>query len=206
VSIELVIFDCDGVLFESEAANLGFYNEVLSRAGEGSVPAHSEAACHALASADLFRRMFADRPGTLARVQAIAQEVDYGPFYPLMTPRAGLRELLAELGSRYRLAMATNRGRTALGVIDHFDLHAHFELTVGALDVARAKPFPDMLLRCADHFGVASGAAVYVGDQPGDAAAAEAAKMTFIAIGSEVPAAPHRIRDLRELPRLLESL
>jgi len=200
VPTRLIIFDCDGVLFESEAANLAFYNEVLRRAGQGPVPALVEIACHTLASTDLYEQMFGDQPEVLSRVREVAQQVDYGPFYELMTPRPHLREILGGLRAHYRLAMATNRGRTAQGVLDRFRLEPYFELTVGALDVPRPKPHPDMLLRCLEHFGVEPSEAVYVGDQPTDAAAADAARVRFVAMGEAVDAARSRIVNLDELP------
>ena len=206
MSIRLVIFDCDGVLFASEEANLAFYNEVLRVAQQGPLPAHSAAACHALASAQLFEELFADRPELLSRVRAVAQEVDYGPFYEMMRPRPDLHRILARLRSRYRLAMATNRGRTATGVLERFALTPYIDLTIGALDVARPKPHPDMLERCLAHFRADSSEAVYVGDQPSDAAAAAAANVVFVAMGTAVERAQYRIAALDELPDLLSSM
>ena len=34
MGLMLVIFDCDGVLFRSEQANVAFYNEVLRQVGQ----------------------------------------------------------------------------------------------------------------------------------------------------------------------------
>lgn len=203
MSTRLIIFDCDGVLFESEAANLAFYNEVLRRAGQVPVPPRAEIACHTLASTDLYEQMFGDRPEVLSRVRDVAQEVDYGPFYELMTARPRLHETLSELRVSYRLAMATNRGRTARGVVDRFGLAPYFELTVGALDVPRPKPHPDMLLRCLEHFGVEASEAVYVGDQPTDAVAADAARVRFVAMGEAMGETRPRISSLDALPRWL---
>lgn len=203
MSTRLIIFDCDGVLFESEAANLAFYNEVLRRAGQPAVPPRAEIACHTLASTDLYEQMFGDRPEVLSRVRDVAREVDYGPFYELMTARPRLHETLGELRVSYRLAMATNRGRTARGVVDRFGLGPYFELTVGALDVPHPKPHPDMLIRCLEHFGVDASEAVYVGDQPIDAAAADAARVPFVAMGEAMGATRPRITSLDELPRWL---
>ena len=183
MSIRVVIFDCDGVLFDSEPANLAFYREVLRLAEAPPMPESAEAAYHSLASAQLFERMFGDQPDMLARVKAIAKATPYTPFFPLMGPKPLLRETLALLKKSYRVAMATNRGQTTQGVLEHFDLRDLFDLAVGVLDVARPKPAPDMLLRCLEHFGVAADEAVYVGDQPTDLEAAEGAGMRFIGMG-----------------------
>ena len=59
----VVIFDCDGVLFESEEANIAFYGQVLANAGVPAVDWGREQATHELASAKLFERYFGDRKG-----------------------------------------------------------------------------------------------------------------------------------------------
>ena len=95
--VRLVMFDCDGVLFTSDAANVAFYNEVLRLVGEPPLDDDGEVACHALASAQLFEKHYGDRPELLARIKETAHSLDYGPFYELMEPRTGLHEVLAKL-------------------------------------------------------------------------------------------------------------
>jgi HAD superfamily hydrolase (TIGR01509 family) len=206
VAIALVVFDCDGVLFRSEQANVAFYNEVLRRTGEPPLDDWGEAACHALSSAQLFEKYYGDRPDVLSRLRAAAHELDYGPFYPLMEPREGVYDVLPRLRGRYKIAMATNRGKTVHGVLEHFGLAPLFDFAVGVLDVARPKPHPDMLLRCVERFDVRADLAVYVGDQPTDAASAHAAGMQFIALGRTVPDATYRIAELTELEAVLATL
>jgi HAD superfamily hydrolase (TIGR01509 family) len=203
VSLELLIFDCDGVLFRSDKANIAFYNEVLRLAGEGPLDVPAEAACHALSSAQLFEKYYGDRPEMLERLRATAKALDYGPFYPMMLPHARLHGILQRLRRRYLTALATNRGQTVRGVIEYFALQPLFDLAVGVLDVARPKPHPDMLLKCVEHFGLSPEAALYVGDQPGDAASARAAGVRFVGLGNGVPDVDHRIDDLDELEPLL---
>jgi len=202
----LVIFDCDGVLFRSEAANVAFYNDVMRLLGEPAMDVRGEAASHALASSQLFESLFANRPELLERARSIAQSLDYGPYYALMTPQRGLYDVLTTIRSRYRVAMATNRGKTAHEVVRRFSLDAYIELTVGVLDAARPKPHPDMLEHCVSHFALAAGDALYVGDQQIDADAASAAGLTFVAFGEGVPSAEHRITELHELLQLLPRL
>lgn len=202
----LVIFDCDGVLFRSERANVAFYNEVLRRLGEPAMDVPGEAACHALASSQLFESLFADRPDLADRARSIAQALDYGPYYALMLPQEDLYDVLASLRADYRLAMATNRGKTAAEVVRRFALDRFVELTVGVLDVARPKPHPDMLERCLSHFGLEPEAALYVGDQQIDADAALAARVSFVAVGATVKSPESRIDSLRDLLRLIPEL
>ena len=206
MSVALVIFDCDGVLFHSERANIAFYNAVLRGVGEPPLADEAEIAAHALASSDLYQNYFGDRPEVLERVRAASRALDYGPFYPLMQPRDRLHEILTGLRTSYRTAMATNRGKTVHGVLRHFSLESLFDLAVGALDVERPKPHPDMLLYCLEHLGVDRDRAVYVGDQGSDAASARAAGLRFIGMGPAAVESRYRIERLDELEPLLVSL
>ena len=206
MAIRLVIFDCDGVLFDSEPANLAFYREVMRLSGAPPVPTSAEAAFHSLASVQLFEKLYGDRPEIHERVQRIARELDYGPFFPLMEPKPLLRETLAELRTRYGTAMATNRGATTHRVLEFFDLRDLFDLAVGVLDVARPKPHPDMLLHCLERLEVEPDEAVYVGDQPTDLEAAEGAGMHFIGIGPMAEKSRLSVERFEDLPKLVRGI
>jgi HAD superfamily hydrolase (TIGR01509 family) len=204
--VRLVIFDCDGVLFDSEPANLAFYREVLRVAGAPPVPESTEAAYHSLASSQLFEKLFAGDPVMLARVKEVARSTDYAPFFPLMQPKPRLRETLALLRERYRVAMATNRGQTTQGVVDHFTLRDLFDLAVGVLDVARPKPHPDMLALCLERFDVPAREAVYVGDQATDLEAAEAAGIHFIGMGPMCGRVARSAQRFEEIPGIVAQI
>lgn len=202
--ISLVIFDCDGVLFDSAPANIAYYNAVLERLGRPPLDEAWGHRAHFLSSNQLYEAMFGADSGLGAEARRIGKEIDYGPFYRLMRPMPDLEHVLQALHAHYRLAMATNRGGTASGVVREFQLDRWLTFTVGANDVPRAKPHPDMLLRCLEHFHVLPTAAVYVGDSETDHQAARAAGIRFVGFG---PAwhAEHRVQSLRQLPELLAA-
>lgn len=206
MAVKLIVFDCDGVLFRSERANVAFYDEVLRMAGAPPLDDWGIAACHALSSAQLFERFYSDRPELLERLRSIAQQLDYGPYYGLMEPAGDLAALLGRLRETYRTAMASNRGKTVHGVLEYFRLSGAFDLALGVLDVERPKPSPDMLLRCLGHFSVSGREAVYVGDQDTDAEAARAAGLRFIAMGATVSDCDRRIFALDELAETVATL
>ena len=203
--ISLVIFDCDGVLFDSAGANVAYYNAVLEQLGRPPLDEAWARRAHFLSSHQLYEAMFGDGTPESAEALRVGRALDYGPFYKLMRPMPDLEHVLQALATHYKLAMATNRGGTAAGVVREFALDRWLTLTVGANDVARAKPHPDMLLRCLEHFHLPPTAAAYVGDSDTDQQAALAAGVPFIGFGPAAPAA-HRIHALRELPALLQSM
>lgn len=200
--ISAVIFDCDGVLFDSWRANVAFYNAILTRLGRSPLSAEWEKHAHTMASVQLFEAMFANDAELAERARLTARETDYGPFYELMEPADGLHEVLGTLQRTYRLAMASNRSRTAQGVVRRFDLERYLHHTAGVGDGVRPKPHPDMLLVCLERLGVTAPETVFVGDSVSDRDAARAAGVHFIAFGDQELDSP-RVSTLRELPNLL---
>src|SRR5262249_32711867 len=158
--------------------------------------------CHTLASPQLFARLAGSDAALLEGLSATARELDYGPFYELMIPAPALEETLARLVAHCPLALATNRGRTAREVLVRFGVARFFAVQLGVLDVARPKPAPDVLPACLEPAAGPSEAAVYVGDTELDRAAATAAGIAYVGVGSE-SGAERVVRALRELPDLL---
>jgi beta-phosphoglucomutase-like phosphatase (HAD superfamily) len=203
--LSLVIFDCDGVLFDSAPANVAYYNAVLERMGCPALTEEWGRRAHFLSSYQLYDAMFGAASELADSARRVAQDVDYAPFFCLMRPMADLERVLLLLKQHYRLAMATNRGGTVSGVMREFGLDRFIELAVGALDVPRPKPHPDMIEKCLEYFRVPPPAAVYVGDSETDHQAALAAGVHFVGVGGATPAAP-RVSHLRELQTLLARL
>lgn len=198
----LVILDCDGVMFDSFEANVAFYDAVLESLGEPPLDEEGREHAHRMATPQIMAWLFEGDPERIEEARRAAYEVDYAPFLSLLRPVPGLYETLGWLREHYRTALATNRGATIPALLDHFELAPWFEVVVGILDVPRPKPAPDMLLHCLDRLDVGAHAAAYVGDSPGDRAAAEAASLYFVGVGERVEHNT-RIAELRELPDLL---
>ncbi len=200
-----VVFDCDGVLFDSWHANVAYYDAIRARLGLPPMDAAWQERAHYLAGPQVIGEMFGHDASLLIEARRIARAVDYGPFYELMEPSPGLFDVLASLHGTWRLGMATNRSTTVPEVVSRFGLDAYLDAAVGILDVARPKPAPDVVLECLARLGVAPAAGVYVGDAESDLVAARAAGVEFIGVGDGTWS-PRAVRDLRELPALLATL
>jgi phosphoglycolate phosphatase len=200
-AVQLIILDCDGVLFDSWDANVAFYDSILAAMGQPPLDEYGRELCHRLSGPQLWQHLYGGDP-LHQRAKEIASQADYSPFYALMRPVPALLETLARLSAHCPLALATNRGRTVAGVLRGFDLDRYFQISVGILDVPRPKPAPDLLLACLERATVPASAAVYVGDTLVDRDAAFAAAVPYVGVGDE-SGADLRIRDIRELPELL---
>jgi len=200
--LRLVIFDCDGVLFESWKANVAFYDAVLATLGLPPLDEEARRLCHTLSSPQLYAHLFRDDPQMQQRMAETARRTDYGPFYALMEPADELEPTLRRLRAHCPLALATNRGTTVRGVVERFGLGEFFPICMGILDVPRPKPAPDLLLACLDRAGVRPSEAVYVGDTELDRTAAAAAAVRYVGVGDR-SGAELRVSGIRELPSLL---
>ncbi len=202
-----VIFDCDGVLFESRQANLAYYNRILAQFSYPRITAHDRERahlCHTASSEGVLAGLL--RPDDVAAALAFAATLDYREFIPLMTPEPGLREMLEVMSRHYPLAVATNRGSSATSVLAHFDLHRYFSVVVTSRDVTAPKPAPDMLLLAARHLDCDPEACLFVGDSELDQMAAGSGAVSFIGYGSywsQPPAVGHHFEllDYLGLPR-----
>lgn len=189
IDIAGIVFDCDGVLFESRAANLAYYNTILSAFGEAPVEADDvERAhlCHTAASPEVFRILLGEERA-VAALEA-ARLLDYRQFIPAMQPEPGMNTALAGLATRFPLAVATNRGGSMLEILEHFGLAGYFRAVVTSRDVPRPKPYPDMLIEAARRLQLEPRQLLFVGDSELDHAAAAAAGTRFAAYRSNLPA------------------
>lgn len=200
--LDLIIFDCDGVLFDSRRANVAFHNTVLEKLGQPLLDVTGEDLGHFMAADQLYDHLFGADTPLRARASEIARSLDYAPFYEFMHPVDGLFEILDQLKRRYHLAMASNRARTAQGVAERFGLDRYLSLVVGTRDVPRPKPAPDMLHLCMQRLGVDPAATLFVGDAVTDRDAARAADVRFIGVGPHSGVADP-INSFDELPARL---
>ncbi len=184
-----IVFDCDGVLFESRAANLAYYNAILAQFDEPPVTDEQRERahlCHTAASPEVFRILLgAERQATALEA---ASQLDFRRFIPAMTPEPELFEVLSELALNYPLAVATNRGGSMREILTHFSLHDFFRAVVTSRDVPRPKPYPDMLLEVAHQLKISPENLLFVGDSELDQAAALSAGMRFAAYRRSLPA------------------
>jgi len=198
-----VIFDCDGVLFESRGANLAFYNAVLAHFDEAPVlPEETARAhlCHTAASPRVLEVLLGSERATSGL--AYAASLDYRQFIPFMTPEPDLEPSLARLAKSLPLAVATNRGGSVREVLRHFALADFFSVVVTSKDVPAPKPSPDMLLLALDQLKLAPAEVVFVGDSELDQIAAKAAGIRFVAYKGMIEG-DYAVNSHRELVTLL---
>lgn len=177
--IKAVIFDCDGVMFDSRQANIHFYNHLLSRFGLPPLTEDKIDYVHMHTADESVRHIFAGTAYT-EEAQAYRWEVDYTPFIKDMIVEPGLKEVLQSLKPAFGLAVATNRSNTIGKVLESNGLDEYFDIVVSSLDVKNPKPHPESLLKILRFFSIGPQQAVYIGDSSVDWETSRAASVPFV--------------------------
>jgi phosphoglycolate phosphatase-like HAD superfamily hydrolase len=198
VKTSAVIFDCDGVMFDSRQANIHFYNHILQHFGLPPMIDEKVSFVHMHTADESIREIFAGTP-FVDQAQAYRWKIDYTPFIRDMIMEPGLKELLDLLKPRFGLAVATNRSNTIGRVLSWNALESYFDIVVSSLDVKNPKPHPESLLKILDFFAIGPDEAFYVGDSLVDYETAGAAAVPFIAYKNRTLHAAHHVDHLMEV-------
>jgi phosphoglycolate phosphatase len=178
--LKVVIFDCDGVMFDSKEANEAYYNHILAHFGKAMMDTEQARYVHMNTASRSIAYLFSDDP-RLEQAMAYRQELTYLPFISRMQMEPYLKSFLECLRPTYKTAIATNRSDTMNQVLVQHGLEEYFDLVVSSLDVKRPKPDPEPLLKVLSHFGLSTHEAIYIGDSEIDELAAKAAGIPLVA-------------------------
>ncbi|MGD9352834.1 MAG: HAD-IA family hydrolase [Desulfobacterales bacterium] len=202
--VKAVVFDCDGVMFNTVKANTAYYDHILRHFGKSDMTPEQFAYIHMHTVDEALAYLF-DDAAQLAQARDFRKQMSYLPFLQFMEIEPGLKLLLRHLKPRYYTAVATNRTDTMNRVLRSHGLEDAFDLVVTALDVINPKPHPDQLNKILDHFALAPDQTIFIGDSELDAAAARAAGVSFVAYANRMLAADFHIERLDQVEDILNG-
>ena len=180
--VRCVIYDCDGVLFDSLENNERFYNHLCAAMGRAPIRAEELPYLHMHTVQEAVHFLFPEKPDLVKKAHEFILTVNPNDFIPYMKMEPNLLEALDALKQRGVLrAINTNRTSSMKFVLDAFSLRPYFEMVVTALDVQNPKPHPESVRRILDAFHLRKEEAVFVGDSEIDRRTAEAADIRFVA-------------------------
>ncbi|MGM0642342.1 MAG: HAD family hydrolase [Thermodesulfobacteriota bacterium] len=202
--IKAVIFDCDGVMFDTADANRRYYNEVLAEFGKPALNDDQFEKVHMYTVQQALEFLFPERED-LEEVYRCLKGIGYQKFIEYMRMAPGLRELIGALrANRYIVGVATNRTDTMEKVLRENDLLTEFDIVVTAADVENPKPAPDQLQKIMGRFGLRPEEIFFVGDSEFDMLAAENAGAVFAAFSNPDLRADHHVEKMEEIGKILQ--
>lgn len=208
---QLIIFDCDGVLVDSEPISNRVLAQMLTETGlpMGLDECYEHFMGRSMRDCmDILATRFA-HPVTeefvreLRRRTLSALEAEVKPINGIETVLESLSVPVCVASSGQLVKMRTTLGRT--GLLRHFG-----DRLFSAAGLGRGKPHPDIFLHAAATMGVEPGACAVVEDTPTGVQAGVAAGMTVFGYAALIDAArlaaagAHVFTCMRELPALLE--
>jgi HAD superfamily hydrolase (TIGR01509 family) len=178
-----IVFDCDGVLVDSEELSWRAWRTVAGRHGVAisdedvaRLTGRTVAECHAA---------LADR-GPLPTIEAFSEElaeVMHAQLEAHLQAFEDAVDALDALAGRVPMAVASSSYRDRLDLsLRATGLADHFDASVAGDEVAHGKPAPDLFVEAASRLGVDPADCLAVEDSPPGVASAVAAGMTVVAV------------------------
>jgi HAD superfamily hydrolase (TIGR01509 family) len=203
---DLIIFDMDGVLLDSEPMhrelNQGLFRELGANVSDAAYNAYIGMAT------PLMWQMVIDTWSLPYMVEELVQQEQERKYQEFSTrplePSAGLVTLLQELKAAGRkLAVASGSpGRNIALVLERLGIAGYFDAVVSSEEVAQGKPAPDVFLEAARRVGVAPARCAVIEDAANGIRAARAAEMPCV--GYQNPTSGHQ--DLSAAHLIVDSL
>jgi phosphoglycolate phosphatase len=210
--IRCVIYDCDGVLFDSFDANRRLYNTIAQGGGRQQLEIDELRYCHTHTVFESISHIF--RSDTAAEQRALEffrESIDFRNFIVFLKMEPNVKDVLTILRNKsIHTAISTNRTTSMRHIMTRYDLWPYFDLVVtashelkagtvtsdaGEIVQARSKPDPEGVEKICDAFGIDREHVVYIGDSEVDMGTAKASGVKFIAYKNEALIADAVITD-----------
>ena len=182
--IRCVIYDCDGVLFDSLEANTRLYNDLCARVGRGPLREEELKYVHTHTVFEALHFIFGKENDLEKRALEILKQkqVDLKDYIEYLKMEPHLVEVLEKLKEKGILRVInTNRTTSMKYIMEKYDLWQYFEMVVTALDVKNPKPNPESIEKIIQELNLNKEEAVFVGDSDVDQQTAESSGVRFIA-------------------------
>ena len=207
--LKLIVFDCDGVMFDSKNANRMYYNFLLAHFGFREMDENEVDFVHIHSVDDSIKYIFRNYQDiSLEKVHQLRLETGYTHFLKHMTIEPDLVDFLKATVQKYSLAISTNRTNTMIPLLQSYGLENYFGKVMTASNAPRPKPAPDALLEILKFYDCDPENALFIGDSVIDEQHAASCNVDLIAFRNRALNGRFHVSSFREilnLPPLVES-
>lgn len=182
-----VVFDLDGLMFNTEELYVEVGTEILRRRGCEFTPELLDRMMGRPSAVAL--QIMIDTHGLAATVEDLLRETD--ELFPeilrvRLSPMPGLMDLLMALELRdFPKGIATSSRRPFVErVLGQFDLQPRFRFVLTSEDIVHGKPDPEIYLKAADHLDLPPSQMLVLEDSQNGCRAAVAAGAITVAVPS----------------------
>ncbi len=201
--LKLIVFDCDGVMFDSREANRVYYNDLLAAFHHPAMNDEELSFVHMHNVTDSVSHIFRHyQDQDMNKVHRHRLQTDYSKYLQYMRMEPDLIEFLSYAKECFRLAISTNRTNTMHPLLQKYKLADYFELVVTAGDVKNPKPAPDALHKILLYFNCSADETIFIGDSRIDQLHTESVGIPLIAFKNKELEADYHVSSFMEICRL----
>lgn len=179
-NLKVIALDCDGVLFDSQEANIRFYSHIMEKTGGPPVRVDQHEYIHMYPVRESLLYLTGGEGPEFERAIEYIKTIDFGPFNGYLTCEPGLIPFLKLASTHFKTALATNRTVSTMELLQQYNLREYFHLVVCASDVSNPKPHPETMEKVFSVFDVLPENVLYIGDSRVDEALAQATGVHFV--------------------------
>lgn len=180
--IRCVIYDCDGVLFDSFEANTRLYNDLCTKVGRSLLRKEEMGYVHTHTVYESIHFIFGERDELEKKALEALKQIDLRNYIVYLKMEPHLFNALNQLKEKGTLrAINTNRTTSMKHIMDRFDLWPFFDMVVTALDVKHPKPHPESIEKILQELKLKKEEVVFIGDSEVDQQTARSSGVPFIA-------------------------
>ena len=202
--LKLVIFDCDGVMFDSKNANKQYYNHVLAKLGHPPMTEEELDFVHIHNVMESMQFLLRNHPKDIEAAEKYRTDLDYNQFLQYMHMEKDLIEFLEYLERQgIAAAISTSRTTTMNDILEIFKLKKYFGKIMTTFDVKNPKPHPEALKVILDHYNLTTDEAIYIGDSIIDRQHSDGVGMRLIGFKNPNLEAEYSVTSFMEIVRLL---
>ena len=202
--IKAVVFDLDGVLFDSFDSNVAFYNHIMEHMGKPPVPEQLKDLVHRESIHGSLRALFGEGP-EYKDALAYCSQLDFGPFIKKLKLFPDVHQTMETLARTVRLAVATNRISSTIPALENLDLIRFFEVVVTPADAGASKPQAEFMAYTLDKLSLTRRDVVYVGDSVIDQDLCLASDVPLVAFRDSRLKAWAHVQGMAQIPALLSG-
>lgn len=204
-AISGIILDCDGVLFDSKAANTAYYNHIRYAVHLPPMDEEEAAYSHMASAAEALDRIIPDELKKDA-LSALDQLRFRDTFMAMMQPSPHVFTFLRTMKEQgMPLALCTNRSDSVHEVLRYFNMDSYFS-PVMTITHAQPKPAPQGLQEIVSAWRTTPSSVAFIGDSLVDQQAATAAGTPFWSFGNPQLTAELHITDFKELTEMMRLM
>jgi HAD superfamily hydrolase (TIGR01509 family) len=181
--IRCVVYDCDGVLFDSIEANKKLYNDLGTLMGKVPLEEEEIRYVHSHTVYEAVHFIFGkENDQAEKKALELLKQIDFKKYFVYLKMEPYLLQMLNLLKTNGIISVInTSRTTSMKHIMERFNLWPFFDMVVTALDVKNPKPHPESIEKIMETLGLGREEVVFVGDSEVDQKTAESSGIKFIA-------------------------